>query len=60
MSSSHRSIDAAELDRRERYHLMIACVVPRPIAWTSTMSSAGITNLARSVSLEGSAATPPP
>ena len=59
MSSSHRSIDAAELDRRERYHLMIACVVPRPIAWTSTMSSAGITNLAPFSFFGGVSSDPP-
>ena len=46
MSESHRSLIPSDLDRAGRYHLMTACVVPRPIAWTSTLSSSGISNLA--------------
>ena len=46
MSESHRSLIPNDLDRAGRYHLMTACVVPRPIAWTSTLSSSGISNLA--------------
>mgnify|MGYP006280323179 CR=1 FL=1 len=35
-----------DLDVRDRYKLLIGCVVPRPIAFVSTVSPRGITNLA--------------
>ncbi len=46
MSGSMRQWCPEDLDRAGRYHLMTSCVVPRPVAWTSTISSSGITNLA--------------
>jgi flavin reductase (DIM6/NTAB) family NADH-FMN oxidoreductase RutF len=39
-------IDLADLDLRSCYKLLIGSVVPRPIAWTSTVSREGIRNLA--------------
>ena len=39
-------IDPAGLDPQSCYKLLIGSVVPRPIAWTSTMSREGIYNLA--------------
>ncbi|MFN0058711.1 MAG: flavin reductase family protein [Planctomycetota bacterium] len=39
-------IDPAALSAPERYQLMIQCLVPRPIAWVSTVSPAGAANLA--------------
>jgi len=39
-------IDPAALSPRDAYHLMIACVIPRPIAWTSTVDAEGRPNLA--------------
>lgn len=39
-------IDPADLDPRSVYKLLIGSVVPRPIAWTSTVSRGGIRNLA--------------
>ncbi len=39
-------IDPASLSPRDAYHLMIACVIPRPIAWTSTVDAEGRPNLA--------------
>jgi flavin reductase (DIM6/NTAB) family NADH-FMN oxidoreductase RutF len=39
-------IDAAELSARKAFGLLKAAVVPRPIAWTSTMSPDGVANLA--------------
>jgi flavin reductase (DIM6/NTAB) family NADH-FMN oxidoreductase RutF len=36
----------ADLDLRQRYRLMIGSIVPRPIAFVSTMSLEGQTNLA--------------
>ncbi len=39
-------IDPSDLDPRSCYKLLIGSVVPRPIAWTSTVSQKGIRNLA--------------
>ncbi|MAE05036.1 MAG: flavin reductase family protein [Nitrospinota bacterium] len=43
---SFRTIDPADIDRRQIYRLMVGTVVPRPIAWVSTVSKAGVANLA--------------
>jgi flavin reductase (DIM6/NTAB) family NADH-FMN oxidoreductase RutF len=39
-------IDPKDLDAQSVYKLLIGSVVPRPIAWTSTVSKKGIRNLA--------------
>jgi flavin reductase (DIM6/NTAB) family NADH-FMN oxidoreductase RutF len=39
-------LDPAELGARRFYRLLTAVVVPRPIAWVSTRSAAGVDNLA--------------
>ena len=39
-------LDPGQLDVRERYKLLIGCVVPRPIAFVSTISPTGELNLA--------------
>jgi flavin reductase (DIM6/NTAB) family NADH-FMN oxidoreductase RutF len=39
-------IDPSNLDQQSCYKLLIGSVVPRPIAWTSTVSQKGIRNLA--------------
>ncbi|WP_338666006.1 flavin reductase family protein [Pararoseomonas sp. SCSIO 73927] len=39
-------IDAADLDKSAAYKLLTGVVVPRPIAWISTVSPAGMTNIA--------------
>ena len=39
-------IDPSDLDPRSVYKLLIGSVVPRPIAWTSSMSREGTLNLA--------------
>lgn len=39
-------IDPTELDTHSVYKLLTGAVVPRPIAWVSTQSKAGILNLA--------------
>ncbi len=41
-----RKIDPADIDRRQLYRLMVGSVVPRPIAWVSTISKEGDVNLA--------------
>lgn len=39
-------INPQDIDRRDRYKLMIGSIVPRPIAWVSTMDRNGNLNLA--------------
>ena len=39
-------IDPSELDPQSSYKLLIGSIVPRPIAWTSTVSQEGVRNLA--------------
>ena len=41
-----REIDPARLEGREPYFLITSLVVPRPIAWVSTLSEDGIPNVA--------------
>jgi len=39
-------IDPKDLKAEESYRLLVGMVVPRPIAWVSTVSRAGVVNLA--------------
>ena len=39
-------IDLDELSANERYKLLTALVIPRPIAWVTTVSLEGTTNAA--------------
>lgn len=39
-------IDAAGLDAKDAYKLLIGSIIPRPIAWVSTESTSGVGNLA--------------
>ena len=39
-------IDAQELDAEQTYKLLTGVVVPRPIAWITTRSAAGVVNVA--------------
>ena len=41
-----RKIDPGDIDRRQIYRLLVGTIVPRPIAWVSTISAAGHVNLA--------------
>ena len=42
----YTQFDPQILGQRETYKLLIGCVVPRPIAWVSTIDLAGVLNLA--------------
>lgn len=42
----YTQLDPQALGQRETYKLLIGCVVPRPIAWVSTIDLAGVRNLA--------------
>jgi flavin reductase (DIM6/NTAB) family NADH-FMN oxidoreductase RutF len=49
----------AELDQRDVYKLLIGCVVPRPIAWVSTVDAAGRANLAPYSFFNAAGSNPP-
>ncbi len=51
--------DPADLVARDCYRLLIGAVVPRPIAWVTTLSPGGVVNLAPFSFFNGVTATPP-
>jgi flavin reductase (DIM6/NTAB) family NADH-FMN oxidoreductase RutF len=51
--------DPAALAERERYFLLTSVVVPRPIAWVSTLDADGTRNLAPYSYFNACSATPP-
>ncbi len=52
-------LDFAELSTRNAYQWMTATILPRPIAWVSTISGDGRTNLAPFSFFQGVTASPP-
>ena len=54
-----RSIDPAALAAKDRYRLLIGAVVPRPIAWITTLGPTGVLNLAPFSFFNGVTASPP-
>jgi len=52
-------VDPDQLRPAEVYRLMVGVITPRPIAWVSTVSPRGITNLAPFSFFNGVAASPP-
>lgn len=52
-------VDPATAAARDVYRLMINLITPRPIAWVSTLSPRGISNLAPFSFFNGVAANPP-
>lgn len=52
-------LDPQTLGTRDMYEWMIATIIPRPIAWVSTISPDGITNLAPFSFFQGVCARPP-
>jgi flavin reductase (DIM6/NTAB) family NADH-FMN oxidoreductase RutF len=53
------TIDPTTTPARDVYRHMIACITPRPIAWVSTISPAGVPNLAPFSFFNGVGANPP-
>ncbi|HMI31331.1 MAG TPA: flavin reductase family protein [Candidatus Limnocylindrales bacterium] len=54
-----REIDPATADPSEIYSLLVGCVVPRPIAFVSSLSSGGVANLAPFSFFNAGGAHPP-
>ena len=52
-------IDPEKLGSRECYFLMIGCIVPRPIAFVSSISGKGVRNLAPFSYYNGVSSSPP-
>ncbi len=52
-------IDLKALKPRDAYHWLTSTILPRPIAWVSTISAAGKTNLAPFSFFQGVTASPP-
>ncbi len=52
-------LDFSQLAPRDSYNWMINAITPRPIAWVSTISAAGATNLAPFSFFQGVCANPP-
>ncbi|QBI54471.1 flavin reductase family protein [Streptomonospora litoralis] len=52
-------VTPSELSDRDFYRVLTALVVPRPIAWVSTVSAAGVDNLAPHSFFTVSCASPP-
>ncbi|MDQ7005692.1 MAG: flavin reductase family protein [Acidobacteriota bacterium] len=57
--TSRVKIDPARLTPAQNYFFLISAIVPRPIAWISTRSPEGSTNLAPFSFFQGVAADPP-
>ncbi|HWA88049.1 MAG TPA: flavin reductase family protein [Opitutus sp.] len=53
------TLDFPSLPARDAYQWMIRTILPRPIAWVSTISAAGRTNLAPFSFFQGVTANPP-
>jgi flavin reductase (DIM6/NTAB) family NADH-FMN oxidoreductase RutF len=51
-------VSPSDIDRRAAYRWLIGCVVPRPIAWITTLSDAGVVNLAPFSFFNGVTASP--
>lgn len=52
-------LDPQTLGTRDMYEWMITTIIPRPIAWVSTISPEGVTNLAPFSFFQGVCARPP-
>lgn len=53
------SLSAAEMSPRDRYHLMTATILPRPIAWVTSLGASGDIDLAPFSYFSGISAEPP-
>lgn len=59
MSDGWSDLDPLTMTPVDRYRLLINSIVPRPIAWITTMDAAGVVNLAPFSFFNGVTANPP-
>src|SRR5579862_1024136 len=59
MTSDYLGLDPAEMTRADAHRLLLHCVAPRPIAFTSTLSTEGVPNLAPFSYFMAGGANPP-
>lgn len=52
-------LDPSEMPPRDFYKFMISAIVPRPVAWVSTLSADGVTNVAPFSYFNGVTSRPP-
>ncbi len=57
--SREQTVDPASLSALESYRLMTSAIVPRPIAWVSTVSKDGVHNIAPFSFFQGVSTSPP-
>jgi len=57
--ASFTALVTAERERRANFHTLLSCVLPRPIAFVSTVSAAGVPNLAPFSFFNGVGSNPP-
>ncbi len=55
----YTTLVCSERDNRANFHTMLSCVVPRPIAFVSTITAAGLPNLAPFSFFNGVGSNPP-
>ena len=58
-SQLSRTVRPDDLSRKERYQFLTSLVIPRPIGWISTVSAAGVHNLAPYSFFNALSASPP-
>jgi flavin reductase (DIM6/NTAB) family NADH-FMN oxidoreductase RutF len=56
---SYDSLEVAGREIRQNYQLLISCIVPRPIAFVTTLSASGVVNLAPFSFFNGIGGNPP-
>ena len=56
---TYKTIDPSKLEKRDAYFLSVSLLVPRPIAWVSTLSKDGVRNLAPFSWFNAISANPP-
>ena len=57
--NTYVTIDAKDLSSQEAYRMVIGCVVPRPVAWITTLDASGCVNAAPFSSFNQVAHSPP-
>ncbi len=57
--SEYKTLVCSEREKRANFHTMLSCVLPRPIAFVSTVSADGLPNLAPFSFFNGVGSSPP-